>query len=215
MIFPSKFFVTGTDTGVGKTLVAAVLTLGLQARYWKPIQSGLHEGTDTQWIQRNTGLPDDRFLSETFRLSQPLSPHAASEMDGIEINLSDFQMPAEALSQRLIVEGAGGLMVPINSECLMVDLIAHLELPALVVARSGLGTINHTVLTIHELRRRAIPILGVVMNGEINQSNRRAIEHYADVSVIAQIGPLPDLSPRVLMNVFDRSFTRTPEASLR
>jgi len=213
--FPSRFFVTGTDTGVGKTFVSAALVLGLKAHYWKPIQSGVLEGTDSDWIREKTGLPEDRFLPEAFRLSQPLSPHAAAEIDGVAIELSSFRLPVRAPYHRLVVEGAGGLMVPFNADSTMADLIVHLGLPALVVARSGLGTINHTVLTVEELKRREIPVVGVVMNGTRNESNRRAIERYAGVPVIAQIEPQRTINQDTLQAVFDRHLGAALEGSLR
>ncbi len=190
MDFPSAFFVTGTDTDVGKTIVSALLTIGLDGTYWKPIQSGRDEEglTDSDRL-RALGC---RVLPERFCLGQPLSPHLAARLDGVRIELGDFELPV--VEGRLIVEGAGGLLVPINDRDLMTDLIRHLGLPVVVVARSGLGTINHTLLSIAELRRSGIPILGVILNGVRNEENRRAIEFYGGVSVIAEVGPIEDLS---------------------
>jgi dethiobiotin synthetase len=206
---PEKFFITGTDTHVGKTVVSAILMMGLGAAYWKPIQSGLAETTDKEWIQKTTGLPDACFYPETYRLTQPLSPHAAAAADGICIHLEAFSLPDGG---PLIVEGAGGVMVPINGYQLMTDLIKHLNLPVLLVARSGLGTINHTLLSLSQLRHEGIDIIGVVMNGPINAINRRAIEMFARIPVLAEIEPIPDITAHTLKEAYGRYFeNRDPE----
>ena len=158
--FPSRLFVTGTDTGVGKSYVAALLVAGLEAAYWKPVQSGAD--ADADWVRRVAGLPAERVLPETYRLRAPLSPHEAARREGVQIEMSRFVLPKR---KRLIVEGAGGVMVPLDDRHLMVDLMVDLGLPVLVVARSELGTINHTLLTLDQLRRRGCPLLGVVVNG--------------------------------------------------
>ena len=203
---PKGLFVTGTDTGIGKTVVSAMLALGLRARYWKPIQSGLNAETDTQFVQRVTGLPDSHFAAERFRLTAPLSPHAAAAMDGLSIQLQDFALPPAPPEQRIIVEGAGGLMVPLNSTQLMIELIAYLALPAVLVTRTSLGTINHTLLSIEALRKHAIPIAGVIMNGPENKINREAIEHYGKVSVIGRVARLSAFNPDTLQYTFDKIF---------
>jgi dethiobiotin synthetase len=197
--FPPVFFVTGTDTDVGKTIVSALLTIALDGYYWKPIQSGRDDGglTDRNRVGQLTGLEPERLLPERYCLGQPLSPHLAARLDGVEIELTDFALPV-GLDRPLIVEGAGGLLVPINDRHLMIDLIGHLGLPVVLVARSGLGTINHTLLSIGALRRSGIPILGVILNGPLNPENRRAIEFYGQVSVIAEVEPIEDLSPEGL-----------------
>lgn len=203
---PRRLFITGTDTGIGKTVVAAMLTLGLRARYWKPVQSGLDEETDTQFVKRVTGLPDTYFANERFRLTAALSPHASAAMDGIEIHLSDFTLPPATAEGRLVVEGAGGLMVPLNSTQLMIDLIDYLGLPAVLVARTSLGTINHTLLSIEQLRQRSIPIAGVIMNGPENALNREAIEHYGKIPVIGMVKPLDAINSNTLRDMFDNVF---------
>lgn len=202
MSLPDRFFVTGTDTNVGKTVVSAMLTLGLQATYWKPIQSGLEPITDTEYVRQVTGLDDSHFLSETFRLTEPLSPHASAAIDGVEIHLSDFQLPA--IDRPLVVEGAGGLMVPLNDRDYIIDLIKQFNLPVCLVARSSLGTINHTLLSIAQLRRYEIPILGVILNGEKNPSNRAAIAHYGQVPILGELEPLDAIDPVTLKQAFDR-----------
>lgn len=199
---PSKLFVTGTGTDIGKTLVSAVLMAGTRGCYWKPIQSGIEETTDTQWIKAVTGLPENHFWPECYRLHQPLSPHAAAALDGVHIDLAAIRLPVSKLSQHLIVEGAGGLMVPLNEHHFMLDVIIQCQLPVLLVAASGLGTINHTLLSLEMLRRHHIEIAGVVLNGPLNPSNRHAIEYYGQTSVVAQIEPLPLVNASVLQRLF-------------
>ncbi|HIK40458.1 dethiobiotin synthase [Thermoleptolyngbya sp. M55_K2018_002] len=205
-MFPEKFFITGTDTNVGKTVVSALLTLGLNASYWKPIQSGLDPISDTDYVRKVTGLDDSHFLPERFTLTQPLSPHAAAEIDGVQIHLSDFQLPSQLPYKPLIIEGAGGLMVPLNEEDFVIDLIRQFQLPVCLVARSTLGTINHTLLSLAQLRRMEIPILGVIVNGPKNEGNRAAIAHYGNVPILAELEPLAEVNPATLKQAFDQLF---------
>ena len=198
---PARLFVTGTDTGVGKSYVAALLTVGLEAAYWKPVQSGAD--ADADWLRRVTGLPAERILPETYRLREPLSPHEAARREGVQIEMSRFALPVQ---KRLIVEGAGGVMVPLDDRHLMVDLMVALGLPVLVVARSELGTINHTLLTLDQLRRRGCPLLGVVVNGPPNPANCQAIAHYGEVPVLAAIDRRVELSPAKVQTLFARYF---------
>lgn len=170
--------------------------LHLDANYWKPTQSGLEPPTDTQKVQAITGLPAPRFYPETYRLTQPLSPHEAAKRDGVEINMDNFTLPDSA--RPLIVEGAGGLMVPLNKEALVIDLIKQLGLPAILVCRSGLGTINHTLLSLEAMRARDIEIAGVIINGAKAPHNREAIEEYGHVPVIAEIDYLENITAEAL-----------------
>lgn len=217
--FPTVFFVTGTDTGVGKTFISAVLCKGLNAGYWKPIQSGNYDNspmddgsecpdviqTDTDWVRANTGLPKEHFYPEAYRLSQPLSPHLAAALDRTDIQLSRITLP-KFQQDRLIVEGAGGLLVPLNEKQLIIDMVEHLKLPVLLVSRSGLGTINHTLLSLAALRQRNIDIIGVVMNGVTNPENARAIEHYGRVPVIAQVPPIAPATTYSISAAFNAFF---------
>jgi dethiobiotin synthetase len=205
-LFPKQFFVTGTDTNVGKTVVSAMLTLGLGAAYWKPIQSGLEPITDTHYIQKATQLDSFHFLPERFLLPEPLSPHASAAIAKIQINLSDFQLPTTYEKPHLIVEGAGGLLVPLNQQDLMINLIQKLSLPVCLVARSSLGTINHTLLSIQALRQAEIPILGVIINGAKNQINREAIAHYGKVPILGELDVLNEINPATLKRSFHEMF---------
>lgn len=202
--FPERFFVTGTDTGVGKTVVAAILTAGLGADYWKPIQSGTEEGSDTETVRELTKLPADRFWPESYRLPAPLSPHAAAALAGVTIDLARCRIPAAA-APRLVVEGAGGVLVPLNNHEYMVDLMRQLALPVLLVARSTLGTINHTLLSLAALRGHGLELLGVVLNGPRHEGNRAAISHYGQVPVVGELLP-QELAGKDLRAVFHEIF---------
>jgi dethiobiotin synthetase/malonyl-CoA O-methyltransferase len=190
-------FVTGTDTDVGKTLVAAWLTHAWAADYWKPVQSGAADITDFGTVAKL--VPNATIHPSSYVFQAPLSPHEAARRERARIDLSAFSLPKT--DRPLVVEGAGGVMVPLNEVALTVDLIERLGLPALVVARSGLGTLNHTLLTLEALRRRRIPIAGVVMNGQRNPANRQAIEHFGGVPVLAEIQPLPAVTAGVVANL--------------
>ncbi len=203
---PSKIFVSGTDTGIGKTVVSAMITLGLSATYWKPVQSGLDEETDTEFVRRVTGLSDAHFKPERYRLQEPLSPHASAAIDGVSIALDDFRLP-DIETNNLVVEGAGGLMVPLNDKDMIVDLIEYFNLPVLLVARSELGTLNHTFLSLEALRKRDIPVTGVIMNGPKNESNRKAIETYGNVEVIGEIENQGKLTSNKLTSIFKDIFS--------
>lgn len=208
-MYPKCFFVTGTDTGVGKSMVSAILALGLNAEYWKPIQCGILPQTDSEWIKEITGLSSDHFHPEKFRLIQPLSPHAAALHENIHIDLSEIQMPnAPKAHSHLIIEGAGGVLVPLNESDFMIDLIAKLQVPVLLVSRSTLGTINHTLLTLQQLRAYSIPILGVVLNGPKNEGNRKAIVHYGQVDILAELEPISDMTPDTLHFAFNQNFNK-------
>ncbi len=191
-------FVTGTDTGIGKTLVAAICVRLLDAEYWKPLQTGLaDEPGDTATITR---LANPRAVHPpTYALPAALSPEAAAAQAGVTIDPARLVLPSTP--HPLVVEGAGGVLVPITPTLLMADLIRTLGLPALIVARSTLGTVNHTLLTLAALRARAIPILGVVLNGPPNPANRAAIEHHGDVAVLAELPPLTSIGPAEISDV--------------
>ena len=206
MALPTRIFVTGTSTDIGKTVVSGVLVAGLRAHYWKPVQTGLNEGTDTDWIRRHTAIPESRIHRETYSLQQPLSPHAAAVLEDVEIKLDAFAIPDVPVDEFLVVEGAGGIMVPLNRQHYMLDLIKSLDIPVLLVADSQLGTINHTLLSLLQLRRCGIEIVGVVMNGPKNQGNREALEFYGEAPILAEIEQLTDLNPASLEICFRQCF---------
>jgi len=199
-----RIFVTGTDTGVGKTVVSAALALGLDGYYWKPVQAGTEPTTDTAQVRTWTGLPANRFIPEAYVLKEPMSPHAAARLEGIEIDVSRILRTSLPTDRPLVVEGAGGILVPLTSSQFVADLIAGLGGRAVLVARAGLGTINHTLLSLEALARRSIPVLGVVMNGPSHESNRKAIEEYGRVPVIGSVTPCAVIDTTQLRIIFDR-----------
>lgn len=201
MTYPKKLFVTGTDTDIGKTVVSSVLVSGLKAAYWKPVQAGRDPITDTEFLKKVTGLPGDHFHKESFNLTEPMSPHAAAEIDGVTIGFDDIREP-NTVHDHLIIEGAGGLIVPMNDEQYVIDLIAHIGYPALLVAKSGLGTLNHTLLSLEAMRNRNIPVFGVVLVGERHHSNEEAIIKYGNIERLFRLPILSALNPDSVNDAF-------------
>jgi malonyl-CoA O-methyltransferase len=177
------FFVTGTDTGVGKTIVAACLACRLGADYFKPVQTGLDD--DTATVAALASLGPERVHPPRHRFKAPLSPEAASALEGVRIALADFSLPGT--KRPLVVEGAGGVLVPLGGGATMACLMAQFGLPVVLVARSTLGTINHTLLSLEALNGRGIAVAGVVMVGPPNAGNRAAIEVHGQVRVLAEL----------------------------
>ncbi|MFH1157776.1 MAG: dethiobiotin synthase [Pseudomonadota bacterium] len=196
--------ITGTDTGVGKTVFAAMLTLALKGVYWKPVQAGTEGATDTQTVRKLTGLPDNRFLPESYILTQPLSPHRAAELDGRKIE--ELKLP-KAVSP-LIIEGAGGLMVPLSRETLFIDIFKKWNLPVILCARTVLGTINHTLLSIEAMKKRAMPILGIAFIGSDNPDNIRTITEFSGVRNLGRLPLLEALGKKSLEEAFDENFRK-------
>lgn len=202
-----KYIITGTDTGIGKTLVSALLMRNLDAAYWKPIQSGLEEETDTEFVKRVSECGSDRIIPEKFRLNQPLSPHLSAAIDGVEINPTDIKIP-EYKPSTLIIEGAGGVLVPINWNFPQIELFRSFNAPVVIVSRTKLGTINHTLLTVEALRNRGIPIHGVVFSGEENTDNFKSIETIGNVKVLGWIPQQETINGTLLDSVFKTHFNR-------
>ncbi len=186
-------FVTGTDTNIGKTIVSAALMNVVREKenvcYWKPIQTGIEEDNDTETVRKLANCSDNEIHDKGFRLEKPLSPHLSARLANVEITIEKVLGFVENQSKNKfwITEGAGGIFVPLNKKDLIIDLMRVLNLPVLIVSRSGLGTINHTLLTIESLRNHNLEILGVTMNGEPNIENKRAIEHFGKVRVLAEM----------------------------
>lgn len=193
-----KFFVTGTDTNVGKTIASAWLCLKFKAAYWKPIQSGALEGCDTDIVAALTQNTNVNILPSSYVFQAPLSPHLAAALEGSEITFNKLILPT---NEDIIVEGAGGALVPLTHKKLMVDLIQHLNLPTIVVARTTLGTINHTLLTLEALRMRQIQIHGVILSGPENNDNLWAIETYGNVPVIGHLPQLSQITQQALEQI--------------
>ncbi|HTZ76122.1 MAG TPA: dethiobiotin synthase [Candidatus Aquilonibacter sp.] len=205
---PERFFITGTDTGVGKTVASATLCAALNAVYWKPIQTGTREGSDRATVMRIAGIPRNRTSPEVYRFSPPVSPHLAARRAGVWIEPRKIHVPKLAATENLIAEGAGGAFVPLNENDLTTALMAHLRLPVLLVARTTLGTINHTLLSIAALRAARLDFRGVIMVGKANDENRKAIEHYGRVQVIGRLPVLPRLNRAALLKAFRSYFDR-------
>lgn len=198
--------VTGTDTDVGKTVFAAGLTGLLDGAYWKPVQAGLEGETDAQVLARLSGLPAERILNEAWRLRTPASPHLAAELDGRVIDPHALEIPQA--SRPLIIEGAGGLMVPLTRSTLLIDVLARWRAPVVLCARTCLGTINHTLLSLEALRRRDIPLLGVALIGDAHPENERIIAAMGAVPVLGRLPHLNPLTPHSLKVAFAAAFRR-------
>jgi dethiobiotin synthetase len=185
----SGFIVTGTDTDVGKTVFAAALAGHLGGWYWKPVQAGLDGGTDRERVAALSGLPPERILPEAWRLTTPCSPHRAAEIDNVEIDPDALALPEP---RPLVVDGAGGALVPLTRKVLFADVFALWGLPAIIVARTSLGTINHSLLTIEALRARGVPIHGVAFVGDPVEDSEATI---CNIGGVKRLGRLPWLDP--------------------
>ena len=198
-----RLIVAGTDTDVGKTVVSALLVQGLAARYWKPVQSGLADGSDSQWVQQRLNLPPGRILEESYRLQAPVSPHWAAEQEQLLIDPQRLSLPPG--DEPLVLETAGGVMTPLRRDWLQIEQIGRWGLPLVLVARSGLGTLNHTLLTLEALRHRSIPVLGLVLNGPLHPDNPRTLAELGGVPVLAQLPRLEPLTAAALQEQWLRS----------
>ncbi|MBI4422305.1 MAG: ATP-dependent dethiobiotin synthetase BioD [Elusimicrobia bacterium] len=206
------FVVAGTDTGVGKTTFAAMLTLALDGFYWKPVQagsggSGAARGTDTERVRRLTGLPPERFLPEAWRLDRPVSPHRAAELSGARVDLAVLSV-LPRVGRPLVVELAGGLLVPLTRSVLQADLVARWRAPVVLCARTALGTINHTLLSVEALRARGISILGAAFVGDAEEDSERTICDFARVRRLGRLPRLETLGPATLRAAFAENFSR-------
>jgi dethiobiotin synthase len=197
-------FVTGTDTGVGKTVVCAALMHRYRpaalVRYWKPIQTGIEQDDDTRDVVTLGGCQATEVFARGIRLRRPLSPHLAARLNETTISIESLihEIESEPEHYRWIIEGAGGVLVPVNDRHTMADLMVQVGLPVIVAARSGLGTINHTLLTIEALRHRHLHVAGVVLVGERHGDNRVAIEQYGSVAVVGEMPRFAELTPAAL-----------------
>lgn len=199
----TAFVVTGTDTGIGKTVFSAALTIALEAHYWKPIQSGLEDGADREEVLRLSGIPAANALPEAYRLNTPCSPHRAAEIDGVTIDPARLTLPPQ---RPLVVEGAGGALVPVTREVIYADVFAQWGLPVIVVARTTLGTINHSLLTFEALRSRGITIHGVAFVGEANEDSEATIAAMGNVRRLGRLPLLDRLEAASLAQAFAAAF---------
>ncbi|GLK73186.1 dethiobiotin synthase [Ancylobacter dichloromethanicus] len=196
--------VTGTDTGIGKTVFAAALTAFLGASYWKPVQAGLEGETDSGTVRRLGEIPAGRIVPEAYRLRAPASPHLAAALEGFVIDPARLAIPP--LSGPLVIEGAGGVMVPLTPELTFIDMFARWQLPLVLCARTSLGTINHTLLSVEALRRRAIPLLGVAFIGDAAPEAESAIAAIGRVPVLGRLPWIVPLGREGLQRAFRRAF---------
>lgn len=189
-----RYFVTGIGTGIGKTIVSAILTEALQADYWKPIQSGDLDNSDTLKVKNLILNSKTIFHPERYRLTQPFSPHKSAKIDGIEIKLSDFKLPET--DNNLIIEGAGGLMVPLNDSDLIIDLIKVLDARIILISQNYLGSINHTLLSWEMLLQYGIPVKGMIFNGKPDEETERYLLQYTGMKLLGRIPELGDLNKK-------------------
>ena len=196
----SVLIVTGTDTGIGKTVFAAGLAGALGAHYWKPIQAGIDPEGDKETVAALSGLPAARILPEAYRLTTPASPHLAARIDGVEISLDRLALPK--VDGPLVVEGAGGVLVPVSDTLLMADLFAHWGQPVILCARTALGTINHSLLSIEALRARGVPIAGIAFIGEPHDENERIIPTLGNIPCLGRLPMLDPIDPASLAAAF-------------
>lgn len=199
-----RIVVTGTDTDVGKTVFAAGLADFLQANYWKPVQAGLDGETDTELVMRLGGLTPERIGPERYRLTIPASPHYAAARDGTHIDMAALDPPDT--QGPLVIEGAGGLMVPLTRTTLNIDLFARWGCPAVLCARTALGTINHSLLSIEALRKRGIGIIGIAFIGDENSDSESIICEMGRVKHLGRLPWLAPLSHETLRAAFSSSF---------
>jgi len=197
-----RYFITGTDTGVGKTVLSAM----------KPIQTGTEVDSDSRSVAELVGLAPEKILPEAYQFAPAVSPHLAARLAGVRIDLAKIKLPAS--DAPLIVEGAGGVLVPINERELMTNLMRQLGLPVLLAARSSLGTINHATLSLAALRNAGVEVAGVVMIGAPNVENRAAIEEYGKVRVVGEIPWLTEINRGVLLEIFSARFDQSAFAPL-
>lgn len=193
-----KIFVTGIGTDVGKTVVSAVLVEALKADYWKPVQTGSFFSTDTASVQKWVSNTESKFHPEGYLLKQYMSPHAAAELENVEIKLADCKLPET--NNTLIIEGAGGLMVPLNRKEFIIDMIEAYDAEVVLVIQNYLGSINHTLLSIDALKHRKLNLLGIVFNGPPHQLSEDIILDYCKVKVLGRINKEKELNAEVIKN---------------
>ncbi|MEP1034329.1 dethiobiotin synthase [Ekhidna sp.] len=189
-----RFIVAGIGTDTGKTVISAILCKALQADYWKPIQAGELDNTDSHkianWVQGSFVHP------EAYRLTEPMSPHAAAKVDGMSIEESELQLPIT--NKSLIIELAGGLMVPLRDDFVNIDWVQKTKLPVVVVANYYLGSINHTLLTLSLLKNRSVPVVGIIFNGEKNHASFDVIQKRSGLKCLLEVGKEESITPEII-----------------
>jgi len=202
---PLTLIVAGTDTDVGKTVASAVLTLGLKACYWKPIQTGSMADSDRLTVQTLTKLPENHFIPEYYSFPAPRAPYHAAALAHQKIDIQKLLLLPNPVppSDILIIECAGGLMVPITQDVLQIDLIQQWQHPVILCTRTTLGTLNHTLLSIEALKHRAIPIYGLLFIGEADPQNEQTLVEYTGIRSLGRIPLQPKLTHTNIQSTFD------------
>jgi len=196
----SVYFITANDTNAGKTLISAAIAKQLNGFYWKPIQAGIEEGTDSETVEKLLGN-SSKIIPSRYVLKTPVSPHYAAELECIEMQLEDFVLPKE---RPLIIEGAGGLLVPINSKHTIADLIKWFDVEVIFISRHYLGSINHTLLSINEMQRRQLKVKGIIFNGQPYPSAEKFILENTSINYLGRVGDLGDIAKNInLINKFE------------
>ena len=193
---PNQFIIAGIGTEIGKTLISAIFRQGLQADYWKPVQSGNPEEADALFINHMTEVAEGNIWDSSYVLTQPLSPHTAAEIDGLRISLDEITVPTT--DRPLIVELAGGIMVPLNESETNLELMEKIGLPVVLVSKNYLGSINHTLLTFELLKARNIPMAGIVFNGPANPSGEKFILNHTGLKVLLRVPELTKIDPEII-----------------
>lgn len=201
-----RFVIVGTDTGVGKTVVSAGIVGALSAYYWKPVQAGLDSETDSQTVARLSGAPADHILAEAWRLRRAASPHLAARDEGVEIAAAALNPPQ--CTGPLVIETAGGVMTPLSDRALTIDVLERWRLPVILVARTSLGTINHSLLTLEALRRRGVSITGIIFVGDAESNVQRSIETIGGVRILGRLPKLDPLNQKTLGAAFNAAIAR-------
>ena len=194
--FSKRIIICGTDTDVGKTIVSSFLVQGLKGIYWKPIQSGTEEGTDTKTVCNLLSLEPNSYLPERYKFKAPVSPHWAAEQESAFIEPSNLKLPD--LDELIIIETAGGLMVPLNRDWLQIDQLKAWGAPIILVARTGLGTLNHTLLSLEALKNRNLDVLGIILNGPPHKDNPKTLEQFGNTKILASLPIFDEVNAKVL-----------------
>ena len=194
-----RYFVTGIGTEVGKTIASTIITQALKADYWKPVQAGELDDSDRMKVETLIDNDRSKFHPEAYRLNQPMSPHAAAERDGVEIDISSIKMPHT--DNHLVIEGAGGLLVPLNDKDTILNLIETLNCEVILVSRHYLGSINHTLMSIELLKQRNIPVKGILFNGKENKDTESIITKMGGIEVLGRIDELENLNKSVINSI--------------
>ncbi|AHA27497.1 dethiobiotin synthase [Candidatus Liberibacter americanus] len=202
-----RLVITGTDTSIGKTIFSAALANALNAYYWKPIQSGMDEETDSEIVQRIGGLPKHHIIPEAWKLKKPISPHLSAAIDGIEINPSKINVPI--INHHIIIEGTGGLLVPIKNKYLFIDLIKRWNFPTILCASTSLGTINHCLLSLESLRNRNIKVLGIAFIGDPQPEVEKTITNIGRVQYLGRLPKITPIEPDILHQNFQKYFAKS------